>query len=127
MQKLARVLPQFAFAAGAALFGYGGYGTGIGHVAGAELSHWVQVAALFAAGIGLFGFGVWKERRRDDAEPSVVADFLALERLVPTVRRHPEGLDTLHDLLDVVFESCHRPEMLKNQNTLAERGGRRHA
>ena len=127
MRHVTRFLSPLSQAAGAALAAYGGYGAGLGQAAGAGLSHWLQVAAAGAAGIGLFGFGLWRNRRTGEASPSFAADLAALERLVPTVRNHPDGLSTLQDLIDVLFESCHRPDAAPKAETLVERsrkGGR---
>ena len=124
MALLRRFLPRLALAAGAALSAYGGYGAGIGQAAGGDLTHWLQVAALAAAALGMLGFGLWKAPQAPtDPAPSFAADLAALERLVPIIRRHPDGLAALQDLVDVVFEACHRPDLLKKHETLLERSG----
>ena len=110
--------------AGAGLTAYGGYGAGLGHAAGAGLPHWLQVAAALAAGGGAFGVGVWRTRRTA-VEPagSFAADLAALERLVPTIRNHPDGLTSLQDLVDVLFEARHRSTPAPKPTTLVEQEG----
>ena len=128
MRRLSRFFTPALLSIGTALTAYGGYGAGVGHVAGAGLSHWAQVAALAVSGFGLLGFGLWRNRRSTKTPPaSLAADLTALERLIPTLRQHPDGLDTLQDLIDVLFESCHRSGVVRPASTLAKRtrkGGR---
>lgn len=114
--------------AGAALAAYGGYGAGLGRAAGAGLPHWLQVAAAVTAGIGLFGAGLWRTRRPATEPAGALSDDLAaLERLVPALRRHPDGLSTLQDLIEVLFEARHRPESSSKTEPIAEKEGRARA
>ncbi|MGC1276104.1 MAG: hypothetical protein WBC44_20565 [Planctomycetaceae bacterium] len=128
MRRLSRYFTPALLSVGTALSAYGGYGAGVGHAVGAGLPHWLQVAALAASGLGLLGFCQWRNGRGMEPPPaSFAADLTALERLVPTLRKHPDGLATLQDLIDVLFESCHRPEAVRAGTTLVERsrkGGR---
>ena len=126
MRHLSRFLTPLLLTAGAALTAYGGYGAGLGQAAGAGLPHWLQVAAAGVAGVGTFGYGAWRSRGRS-GEPagSFAADLAALERLVPTLQRHPDGLKSLQNLVDVLFEARHRPESIPQGETLVEKEGRR--
>ena len=128
MRHVSHLLTPLLLTAGAALTAYGGYGAGLGHAAGAGLSHWLQVAAAGAAGVGTFGYGAWRSRGRP-GEPasSFATDLAALEGLVPTLQQHPNGLKSLQNLIDVLFEARHRPEAAPEAETLVEKEGRRHA
>lgn len=123
MRRLSSFFTPALLSVGTALTAYGGYGAGVGHAAGAGLPHWLQVAALAASGLGLLGFGLWRNGRDTAASPasSFAADLTALERLIPTLRKHPDGLDTLQDLIDVLFEASHRPHAARTATTLVER------
>lgn len=127
MRHLSGFLTPLLLTAGAALTAYGGYGAGLGQAAGAGLPHWLQVAAAGAAGVGTFGYGAWRSRGRSETTGSFAADLAALERLVPTLQRHPNGLTSLQNLVDVLFEARHRPEAASNAETLVEKEGRRDA
>lgn len=130
-------LTSLLLTAGACLAAYGGYGAGVARAAQAGPSYWLQVVAAFAAGVGLFALGLWRARRPAAAPNGSLADDLAaLERLVPTVRNHPDGLSSLQDLIDVLFEARHRPESVRKPESvrtpeaIAERAakeGRSHA
>ena len=128
MRHLSPFLSPTLLAAGAALTAYGGYGAGLGRAAGAALPHWLQVATALATGAGLFAVGLWRTRKPATEPPGSFSDDLAaLERIVPALRQHPDGLSTLQDLIEVLFEARHRPEPSRKAETLAEKEGRAHA
>jgi hypothetical protein len=110
--------------AGAALAAYGGYGVGVGHAVGAGLGHWLQAAAVVVTALGLFGYGLWRLRCGKAETGSLAADLAALERLVPTVRHHPQGLEVVQDLIDVLFEARHRPSPARRPASQVAQGGR---
>ena len=128
MLRLSRFFTPASLLAGAALVAYGGYGAGVGQTAAAGVSHWLQVAAVAGSGAGLLGTGLWRGRLATDRpSASFAADLAALERLIPTLRTHPDGLGALQDLIDVLFEACHRPEATRVSRPTVERtpkGGR---
>lgn len=127
MRSLIQFWPTLIALAGAALAAYGGYGAGIARVAIVSTSHWLYVAAVLGTALICLGIGLWKPRRPVESPASFANDLAALERLVPKVRRHPEGLSILQDLVEILFESCHRTEASTTQDTLGEsrtNGGR---
>lgn len=126
MRSLRKFWPRLATVSGAALAAYGGYGAGIGYAVGGTSWHWLQVLLAGGAAAGFTGLGLWKGRSSPaQASASFAADLAALERLVPKVRKHPEGLTALQDLVEILFEACHRPESISKRETLIEREGRR--
>jgi hypothetical protein len=128
MRHLSPFVSPLLLAGGAGLTAYGGYGAGLGQAAGAGLPHWLQVAAAIAAGLGLFGAGLWRTRpTAGHPAGSLSDDLAALERLIPTVSKHPDGLSTLQDLIEVLFESWHRPQAVHQTATLVEKEDRRDA
>jgi hypothetical protein len=109
---------------------YGGYGAGISQAAGAGWLQWLQVAGLLSAGIVLLAAALVVLRKGASASPSFAAEIASLERLVPTVRRHPDGVTALQDLMEVIFEAHLKQTAPSTPETLVERrpqGGRDHA
>jgi hypothetical protein len=131
MQRFRSVWPVAAFAAGMAALAYGGYGAGVVHATSGAPLDWLQVAAVIAGGAALVVASLWTFRRQHVAQPTSFAAEIALhERLVPTIRKHPEGVSALQELLDIVFEAHVRPANAKAGEVLLERrpkGDRDHA
>lgn len=130
MERVRRLLPGLLMMAGAAAVAYGGYGAGISQVAGAGWLHWLQVAGLMGAGVILIVAAMTLVRRATTPSRLFASEITALERLVPTVRRHRDGLTALQDLIEVVFEAHLGIEKVSSAETHIERrspGGRDHA
>jgi len=130
VEHLRQVLPVLFASAGAAAVAYGGYGAGVTQVAGASWVQWLQIAALLSIGAFLFVAAVLLVRGVGAPYRSFAAEIATLERLVPTVRRHPDGLTALQDLIEVVFEVHIKGNAAGSPEALVERhrqGGRDHA
>jgi hypothetical protein len=140
MRHLSPLLSPLLLSAGAALAAYGGYGAGLGRALAAGPGHWLQVAAAGAAALGLFAAGLRRSRPSGpapDGDPpgSLADDLAALERLVPALRTHPNGLAALQTLIDILFQARHRPapapaaasSAQAAPETLAEQEGHTHA
>lgn len=128
MRHLSPLVSPLLLTAAACLAAYGGYGAGLGRAGGAGLAYWLQVAAAMAVSLVLFGAGLWRSRPAAGGPAgSLSEDLGALERLVPTLCKHPDGLPALQHLIEVLFEARHRSEAGHTAETLVEKEGRRNA
>ncbi len=122
MPRVSSVLIPLLAATGAALVAYGGYGAGVVQATGGTWPYWLQVAGVMTAGSALVAASqLLRTRQAGTASTTFAAELAALERLVPTVRNHPDGLTVLQDLIDVVFEARLRDGNAVKSETLVER------
>jgi hypothetical protein len=129
VRRISKFLPVLLASAGATAVGYGGYGAGVSQMAGAGWLQWLQVAGLFSAGTALLAAALTLLRRATMTSGSFAAEIALLERLVPTVKRHRDGVAALQDLIEVVFEAHLQAGGTAAPAALVERrlqGGRDH-